>query len=75
MIELFVTTIEGFVVKKENLFFVDFDFVKENDQLDAEDDSIVESCIYCDEKGHGKASCWAKKVDKSDESDQDSIHS
>ena len=47
-IEVLVTTIEGVIVKKENLSFVDFNFVEGNDRLYAGDDSPVKYCIYCD---------------------------
>ena len=48
-------------------------FFEENNQLDANNDNVIESCIYCDKKDHGKVNCWAKKADKSDENDQDLI--
>ena len=63
-----MVTIEGVVVKKEKLSFVDFISVKENDQLDANNIIVVKPCIYCGEQGHGEVNCWVKKVDKSDKS-------
>ena len=53
MIEVLVTSLEGVIDKKENLSFVDFNFIEENDRLDADDESPDESCIYCNQEGHG----------------------
>ena len=69
-----MTTIEGVTVKKGNLSFVDFIFFEKNDQLDANDDSVIDYCIHCGEKGHGKVNCLDKKTVESLKSNWGSIH-
>ena len=72
--EVLMATIEGVIVKKENLSSVDFNFVEENDQLDAKDDSPNESCIYCGQEDYGEVNCWANKADESDRTDHNLTH-